>query len=193
MSTAPRIVAFAGSLRKESYNNKAVRIAAAAAQSAGGEVQVIDLRDYPLPVFDEDLEAAQGMPAAGAALKKLLIASDGLLIAAPEYNSSITAVLKNVIDWCSRSAAGEAPLAAFRGKVAGLLAASPGALGGLRGLVTVRSILGNIGVLVLPDQAAIGRAHEAFDANGSLVDAKLREMVAGVGRLVVETARRLKA
>src|SRR6202051_3583545 len=108
--SAPRILAFAGSLRKDSYNKKLVQIAAQAARGAGADVTYIDLRDYPLPIFDEDLEKASGMPANGQKLKTLFIEHDGLLIAAPEYNSSITAVLKNTIDWVSRPAPGEAPL-----------------------------------------------------------------------------------
>jgi chromate reductase, NAD(P)H dehydrogenase (quinone) len=108
------------------------------------------------------------MPENGTKLKKLFIDHDGLLVASPEYNSSVTAVLKNVIDWVSRPAPGEPPLVAFRGKVATLMSASPGALGGLRGLVHLRSILGNIGVIVLPDQVAVARAHEALRPDGSL-------------------------
>ncbi len=125
------------------------------AQSAGAEVTVVDLRDFPMPLFDEDLERDKGMPEAGGRLKKLLIEHDGFLISAPEYNSSITGVLKNSIDWASRSAPGERALAAFQGKFAALMSASPGALGGLRGLVHLRSILGNIGVFLLPDQIAV--------------------------------------
>ena len=100
-------------------------------------------------------------------------------------------MLKNLIDWLSRPAKGEAPLAAFRGKVAGLMSASVGALGGLRGLVTVRSILGNIGVLVLPDQLAVPKAQDAFNADGTLKDANQSGIVAGIARQVVETARKL--
>ena len=126
----PRILAFAGSLRRESFNKKLVPIAAKAARDAGAEVTLIDLKDFPLPLFDQDLEAEQGMPENGKKLKQLFIDHDGLLIASPEYNSSITAVLKNAIDWVSRPAPGEASLVAFRSKVSTLMSASPGALGG---------------------------------------------------------------
>jgi chromate reductase len=166
----PRILAFAGSTRKESFNKKLVQNAATGARAAGAEVTLLDLKDFPLPLFDQDLEAAQGMPDNGTKLKKLFIDDDGLLIASPEYNSSVTAVLKNAIDWVSRPARGEPPLVAFTGKVATLMSASPGALGGLRGLAHVRSILGNIGVIVLPDQIAVAKAHEAFKPGGSLTD-----------------------
>ena len=116
----PRILAFAGSLRRDSFNKKLVPIAAKGAREAGAEVTLIALKDFPLPLFDQDLEAEQGMPQNGKKLKQLFIDHDGLLIAAPEYNSSITAVLKNAIDWVSRPAPGEPSLVAFRGKVAGL-------------------------------------------------------------------------
>ena len=150
MSTTPRILALAGSLRKESYNKKLVQIAVHAARNSGAEVTYLDLRDYPLPIFDQDLEQAQGIPDSGKKLKQIFIDHHGFLLSCPEYNSSITAVLKNTIDWVSRPVPGETPLQGFKGKVASLMSASPGALGGLRGLVTVRSILSNIGVLVLP-------------------------------------------
>jgi NAD(P)H-dependent FMN reductase len=137
-----RILALAGSLRRDSFNKKLVPIAAHGARKAGAEVTILDLKDFPLPLFDQDLEAEQGMPENGKKLKHFFIEHDGLLIASPEYNSSITGVLKNAIDWVSRPAPGEPPLVAFRGKVATLMSASPGALGGLRALVHVRSILG---------------------------------------------------
>jgi NAD(P)H-dependent FMN reductase len=190
---APRILAFAGSLRRESFNKKLVPIAVKGARDAGAEVTLIDLADFPLPLFDQDLEARQGMPENGAKLKQLFIVHDGLLIASPEYNSSITAVLKNAIDWVSRPATGEPSLAAFRGKVAALLSASPGALGGLRGLVHVRSILGNIGVVVLPDQIAVARAHEAFQPDGSLKDPKQHADIELLGKTLASFLMKLKA
>ena len=192
MADTPTILAFAGSLRKDSYNKKLAQIAAAGAEAAGAQVTVIDLADYPLPVFNEDLEAAEGMPAPAQQLKDLFLAHQGLLIAAPEYNSSITAALKNAIDWVSRPGKGEAPLAAYDGKIAALMSASPGALGGLRGLVTVRSILGNIKVTVLPDQVAIPKAYEAFDDNGALRDAKKQAAVEALGAKVADVVRKLR-
>ena len=190
---APKILAFAGSLRKESYNKKLVKIAAAGATAAGAEVPYLDLRDVPLPVFDEDLEAAEGAPANAKKLKELFKSHQGFLISSPEYNSSISAALKNAIDWASRPAPGEGPLAAFTGKVAGIMAASPGALGGLRGLVTVRSILGNIKVIVLPDQIAVSGASDAFNPDGSLKDAKRQQTVQGIGAEVARVIAKLNA
>jgi chromate reductase, NAD(P)H dehydrogenase (quinone) len=188
----PRILAFAGSLRRDSYNKKLVKIGAAGARQAGAEVTEVDLRDFPLPVYDEDLERADGPPENARRLKQLFVEHDGLLIAAPEYNSSITAVLKNTIDWVSRPAPNEPPLVGFNGKAAALMSASPGALGGLRGLVHVRSILGNIGVLVLPDQLTVARAFEAFAEDGSLKDAKLHAGTVGIGKALATLLAKVK-
>ena len=177
MTATPRILAFSGSLREGSYNQKLVGVAAAGARAAGAEVTELHLRDLPLPVYDADLEAREGMPANAVKLKDLMKAHQGFLIASPEYNSSLTAALKNAIDWASRKAADEAPLACFAGKTAAIMAASPGAVGGLRGLIHLRAILGNIQVLVLPEQKVIPNAHEAFNDDGTLKDTAQHEAV----------------
>ena len=179
--TKPKILAFAGSTRTDSYNKKLVKVAVKGAQAAGAEVTYLDLRDLPMPLYDGDLESKEGLPANAKKLKELFLAHQGLLISSPEYNSGISGVLKNAIDWVSRSLPGEAPLACFENKVAVLMSASPGGLGGLRSLVQVRSILGNIKVLVLPDQVAVPKAHEAFDANGALKDPKQQAAVEKLG------------
>ena len=191
MSYSSKILAFAGSLRKKSFNKHLVRIAAEGANKAGADVTVIDLADYPLPVFDEDLEKAEGVPENAIKLKSVLKQNDGFLIACPEYNSSITAALKNAIDWASRPVPDEQPLECFKGKVAALMSASPGALGGLRGLVHVRAILSNIGVLVLPDQRAISQAHEAFNDDGSLKDSKQHDAIKQIGAKLCQTVASL--
>ena len=186
MSHSPRILAFAGSARRESFNKRLVVVAAAAAEEAGALVTRLDLKDYPLPLYDGDLEADGGLPQTAVALKKLFVEHEGLMIAAPEYNSSITPLLKNTIDWVSRPADGEAPLVAFRGKWAVLMSASPGRLGGLRGLVHVRSILGNIGVHVLPDQVAVSSAADAFDDEGRLKGERQRRSIEQLGKRLAE-------
>ena len=189
----PKITAFAGSTRAGSFNRQLLAIAADAARVAGAEVTVVELRELALPLFDQDLEAVSGLPEGARKFKALLRASDGFLIASPEYNSSVTAVLKNAIDWASRAESDdEPPLAAFRGKSAALFAASPGALGGLRGLVHLRSILGNIGVLVLPDQVCIPVAHEAFDGAGKLKDERKTRQVAVLAKALAELAGKLQ-
>jgi len=193
VKTKPKILAFAGSTRKESFNKKLVRIAAEGAREAGAEVTFIDLRDYPMPVFDQDLEAESGKPGSAKKLKQLMADSNGLLLACPEYNSSITGVLKNTIDWVSRPDEGEEPfaLSAFRGKTVTLMSASPGGLGGLRGLVHVRSILGNLSAIVLPGQVAISKAYQAFNKDGSLADPKLQGQIKNLGKVLAETTQKL--
>jgi len=193
MAQTPKILAFAGSTRADSYNKKLVRVAMAGAEAAGAEVTFLDLRDLPLPLYDGDLEASEGLPENARRLKELMVAHHGLLIASPEYNSSVTAVLKNAIDWASRAEEGEAPLAAYTDKVAALVSASPGALGGLRGLVHLRAILGNIGVLVLPEQIAVPRAHEAFGPEGQLVDPKQQASVEKIGAGLARVLAKLRA
>jgi chromate reductase, NAD(P)H dehydrogenase (quinone) len=182
----PRILAFAGSARRESFNKRLVQIAAGGAGEAGADVTVIDLANFELPLFNQDLEAEKGLPAKAVELKKLFNEHHGLLISCPEYNSSITPLLKNTIDWVSRQAPGEGPLAAYKGKVATLMSASPGPLGGLRGLVAVRSILGNIGVVVLPAQIAVPTAHQAIGEDGRLKDEKMQASIEGLGRGLAE-------
>jgi chromate reductase, NAD(P)H dehydrogenase (quinone) len=181
----PKILVFAGSTRTASFNKKLARLAADAARVAGGDVTLVDLREFAMPLYDGDLEDAEGLPEGAKRFKKQMREHDGFIIASPEYNSSITGVLKNAIDWASREETDDEPaLVAYRGKVALLLSASPGALGGLRALVHVRAILGNIGVIVLPDQLAIGTAHEAFDQDGQLKDPmkakKVKDLAAGL-------------
>jgi chromate reductase, NAD(P)H dehydrogenase (quinone) len=186
----PKLVAFAGSTRSASFNKQLVALAADAARAAGAEVTVVDLRDLALPLFDQDLEEAGGLPDGAKTFKNLLRQSDGFLIASPEYNSSVTAVLKNAIDWASRAESDDEPgLVAFRGKAAVLMSASPGALGGLRGLVHLRSILGNIGMHVLPDQVSISTAHEAF-VDGKLKDERKAKQVTSLATQLVEFVKK---
>jgi chromate reductase, NAD(P)H dehydrogenase (quinone) len=192
MSTNVKILAFAGSSRRGSFNRRLLEVAVLGARNAGADVTVLELRDYPLPIMDQDLEQEQGTPENAKRLKQLFVEHQGLLIASPEYNSSMTPLLKNTIDWVSRPAPNEPPLVAFTGKVCGLVSASPGALGGLRALVHVRSMLGNIGVLVLPDQVAVPRAFEAFNPDGSLKDPKQQASVEAVGAKLAAVAAKLR-
>ena len=165
-----RILAFAGSAHRGSLNKKTVSVAVDGARAAGAHVTIIDLRDYPLPLFDQDVEVQEGIPANAVKLKELFKSHHGFLIACPEYNASITPLLKNLIDWVSRKAKDEPLMAAFNGKAAALMAASPGASGGLRGMAHVREILDYTGVVVLPRQVALPKAHEAFNPDGTLKD-----------------------
>ncbi len=189
--TAVRMLAFAGALRVQSWNKKLVRLGAAAAEQAGGEVTLIDLRDFPMPIFDGDIETGEGLPRYARELKALMVASDAFLLSCPEYNSSITAVLKNCIDWISRPQPNEPPAYAFKGKVAGLLAASPGNLGGVRGLFTVRQVLTTLGVIVLPTQFTLSHAAGAFNDDGSLKEEGHQASLAAVATNLVAIAAKL--
>ncbi|MEW6416365.1 MAG: NAD(P)H-dependent oxidoreductase [Pseudomonadota bacterium] len=185
----PKILAFAGSLRRDSWNRKLIQVAAEAARVAGAEVTLIDLADYPLPLMDEDLEARDGLPANAQRLKALFKAHDALLIASPEYNSSLPPLLKNTLDWVSREWQGESGLVPYAGKVAALLAASPGAFGGMRMLPHLRQILNALGVLVLPGQFSLAHADQGFDdADGALMLKSPARLHALVAELVTVTA-----
>jgi len=190
--TMTKILAFSGSARTDSYNQKLVKIAALGAEQAGAQVTIISLADFPMPIFNQDSEAAEGIPDAAQRFKQLLIEHDGFLIASPEYNSAFSPLLKNAIDWASRRTGDEPPLLAYRGKIAGIMAASPGALGGLRGLVFLRLLLSNIGVTVLPEQHALSQAGQAFDADDGLLDESVRSTVMNLGSVLAKTIIKLK-
>jgi NAD(P)H-dependent FMN reductase len=192
MTAPPRILALAGSLRSGSYNRLVLAVAADGARAAGADVTRVDLRDDPLPPYDGDLEERAGIPPAALRLKGLFRESDGLLLASPEYNAGISGTFKNVLDWVSRSAPGERPLECFRGKVAALCSASPGALGGVRGLLQLRTVLAGIGVVVLPDQVSLPKANEAFDDEGNVVDPGRRKALMELGGALAHAARALR-
>jgi chromate reductase, NAD(P)H dehydrogenase (quinone) len=195
VTNSAKILAFAGSAREGSFNKMLVKIAVEGAKTAGADVTYVDLRDLPMPLYDQDLEAKEGLPKNVLKFKDLMKSHQGFLIACPEYNSSITPLLKNAIDWASRPEPGEPPLAltCFQGKVAGIMAASPGGLGGLRGLAHVRSILESIGVIVIPDQKAVSSAYSAFDEAGNLKDGDQRSDIAAIGAKLADVVAKLNA
>ncbi|HVZ69144.1 MAG TPA: NAD(P)H-dependent oxidoreductase [Rhizomicrobium sp.] len=194
MSSPVNLIAFAGSTRKDSYNRRVVEIAAEGARAAGAEVQVLNLKDFNIPFYDPDLEAVEGMPPGVQTLKNLFLESDGFLIAAPEYNGSMPGLLKNAIDWVSRPAAGETQtsLTAFRGKVAGIMSASPGPWGGVRGLAHLRQILSGMFVLVVAEQLAVPNAADAFEPHGALKNATYHTMLEAIGKRVAHLAKAMK-
>lgn len=164
MSTSPvRVLVFAGALRKGSQNRKFAAVAAARAQKAGAEVDHLDFAEVAMPVYDGDLEEASGLPQGAVELRQRIANAQALIIASPEYNASIPGALKNAIDWASRP-----PSPPFAKKVGLLLAASPGAFGGIRMLPELRRVLSGLGVMIISPQIALGRAHEAFDEAGEL-------------------------
>lgn len=192
-----RILVFAGSARRDSLNKKLAREAARLAREAGAEATFVDLDDYPIPLYHGDLEAAEGMPENARRLRALFLAHDALLVASPENNSSVTALLKNTIDWLSRDLGegrgDDSGLAPWRGKVAGIMAASPGAFGGVRGLPHLRQVLATLGVTVLGTQVAVPRAHEAFAADGTIADERVAKAVRALAAAVAQAAGKLHA
>jgi len=192
MSLQAKILCFAGSARRESFNQKLVKIAMRGAEESGAAVTYIDLKDYDLPIYNGDLESESGLPENAVQLKALFLNHNGLLMACPEYNSSVSPLWKNVIDWVSRPAEGETPLKCFSGKTAAIISASPGQLGGLRGLTHVRSILENIQVMVIPDQIAVSQASAAFSADATkLVDEKKDAAVRQIGAKLAQVCLKL--
>ena len=181
---SPSIVVISGSARLDSVNRKLARQTVEALRHAGVEATLADLRDFPMPIYDGDLEAGEGIPPAAKALKELARAHDGFAIASPEYNGSFPALLKNALDWISRPEPGERPLEVFRGKVAAILSASPGPGGGRRGLHQLRELLEMMSVSVIPRELAIAQSGGAFDDTGRLIRAEdvagLQELSAGL-------------
>ncbi len=186
-----KILAFAGSTRKDSFNKKLVKQAAAGALEAGADVTIIDLKDFPMPLYDEDLETAEGVPVMAQKFKQLLKENDAFLIASPEYNGHFSAVLKNAIDWASRQEQGESVYECFRGKVVTIMSTSPGAMGGIRGLAQIRNLLSILGCIVLPGQLAVGNATEVFDEAGNVINEKRLKSIKKLGSTLVQMSDRL--
>ena len=184
------ILVFAGSIRRESLNRKLAREAARAVEASGGQATLLELADFPLSLYDGDLEAESGPPENAFRLQEIIGAHAGLIVVSPEYNHSIPALLKNTLDWVSRTprVKGANP---FADKVAGLMAASPGALGGLQGLDTVQRVLATLGCLVLPKVVAVPKADQAFDAAGRLADPASARRVAELAAEVMKVSGRL--
>lgn len=188
-----RIAGFAGSLRRGSFNRRLLERAATGAEAAGAEVDLIDLAEFDLPLYHGDLEAEQGLPAGVLAFKDRIREADGFLIASPEYNGSVSPVLKNLIDWASRPTSRETPDRCLDGKVAGLLSTSPGRLGGIRGLRHLREILHDVGILVTPRQYALPGAADAFAEDGSLTEGHCDDSTRAVGEEVARMAAALRS
>ena len=187
-----RLLALAGSTREGSYNQRLADLAASAGAASGIHVTPLSLARYDLPLYSDALERS-AFPEAALALKAELAAHDGFLIATPEHNGSIPAVLKNAIDWASRPTGDESlvALTAFRGKVAGLMSASPSPFGGLRALAHLRQILSTIQTLVVTEQVAVTAAHLAFEG-AALKDELPRQLLNGLVRRTAQVAAALK-
>jgi len=176
-----KVLAFAGSTRKDSYNKKLILVAAEIARQQGAKVTVVDLSEYAMPFYNADLEAKQGLPANAKKLRDLMLQHDAIMIASPEYNASIPGLLKNTIDWTSHDEKGQYSPGPFKSKKIAIMSASPGPGGGARALVHLRSILEAMGGNVLQTQVTVPEAYKAFDEKGKLVSAeqskKLQEEV----------------
>lgn len=175
--SSTKLLFFAGSAREASHNKRLARLGAEIAEVNGIAATFADLGDYPLPLYDADLQAIEGIPDNARKLEALMKVHTGIFIACPEYNASITPLLKNSLDWVSRVRIdGEEPMAVFKTRVFALGSASPGGMGGLRGVNTVRTVLElGLNALVLPDQFAVPKAAEAFEDNGHLKNKEAQE------------------
>jgi chromate reductase, NAD(P)H dehydrogenase (quinone) len=181
--TKPAILVFAGSIRTGSINEKLAVNAAAAIADAGGDVTHITLADYPMPIYNGDLEEAEGVPENGKRLAERFVASQGIFIAAPEYNGGITPLLKNTIDWVSRPKSTDHRPGPYKGRVFAIGGASNGGFGGYRGLLQLRHTLENaLGTLMVPEMVSVPGAHQAFDEAGKLT----AERPAGLLKTVAE-------
>jgi chromate reductase len=191
--TPPKILVFAGSIRTGSHNARLAALAAKELVLAGADVTRISLEDYPLPLYDGDLEAKSGVPANARNLRQMMVAHPGLFIASPEYNASITPLLKNTIDWISRvRERGEPPLAVFKNRVFALGGASDNPYGALRSLMALRQVLElGCGALVLPEQITVFHASEAFDEMDNLKDERAANVLRNVLRRLTDTAREM--
>ena len=192
----PRIVVMAGSRRREALSRRVAAACVRALDAAGAEVELVELDDYPAPLYDGDLEAASGLPEAIVRLQRMLHASDGVLVVNPEYNGSLTPLLKNTLDWCSRPNPADPERSGgkvYAGRAAAVVGSSPGALGGMRVLFHIRDVLGYLGMQVIPQQLAVGKAGEAVGDDDRLRDAAQQDMLDKLAAALVDTARRLRA
>jgi chromate reductase, NAD(P)H dehydrogenase (quinone) len=188
----PKILVIPGSLRTGSHNARLAALATKELALAEAAVTRISLADYPLPLFDADLLAGSGLPAAAVQLKRMVMAHQGVFITSPEYSASVTPLLKNAIDWMSRGGGrdrGEVNYTAFKGRVFAIGAASGGSGGGMRSLMALRQILElGCGALVIPEQIAVPRADQAFDDMDNLKDEVLAAALKAAVRRLVELA-----
>ncbi len=182
-----KVLAFAGSTATHSINKKLITLVTRIAQQEGAIVTLVDLTDYPMPFYNADLEAAEGMPENARKFRRLMIENDVILIASPEYNHSFTALLKNTIDWASRSETASSSRQAFQGKLFGLMSTSPGKGGGANGLMHLRVVINDIKGIVSSHQYSLPQGHIAFDEAGALRDQnKQRELESFIRTILLE-------
>jgi len=193
MGTRPKILAFAGSLRENSYTKRVVQIALRGAENAGADVTFIDLRDFPMPLYDADDEEKTGLPENALRFQELLARHDGFLIGSPEYNGSISGALKNAIDWASRSGGPFKRSDIFTGKFAAIMTASPGSFGGVRALSHLRGVLMSVGVNVLSTECAVSFAGSKFDGDSeALTDETMKASLEKLGASLAEMLQKMR-
>lgn len=181
----PNILVFAGSVRTGSLNEQLAAYAARALRALGAKVTHISLKDYPLPLYDGDLEAHEGPPENASKLRDLFAAHQGIFIAGPEYNAGITPLTKNTLDWVSR-----VDIGVFRARAFALGAASEGRLGGYRSLMATRQVLElGVGALVQPEMVSVAQASKAYDANGDLAEPGRRAAERAFAALLANAGR----
>lgn len=186
LSAEMKVLALTGSTRDDSLNKKLLQEAIDLARQRGAEVTVFNLKVNSMPLYDADLEAEYGMPPNAKYFKRLLIQSDLVMIASPEYNGSVSAVLKNAIDWASRKEKGGYSTVAFKGKHFFLLSASPGQGGGARGLKHLREILTNLGAIVEEEQITVPRADQQLGNKNAPYYKQLRQ---AIDRLIIDNGK----
>ena len=189
----PKILIIPGSLRTGSHNARLAALVAKELALAEADVTRISLGDYPLPLYDDDLETRSGLPPNAIQLKRMLSVHQGVFIVTPEYNASVPPLVKNTIDWISRvRERGEAPLAVFKRRAFALGSASPGGFGGMRSLLALRQVLEiGCGALVLPEQIAVPRADAAFDDMDNLKDEHLTASLKTAVRALIDATQRI--
>lgn len=190
----PKILVFAGSNRTGAFSGRVADVATRTLAALGADVTRIALIDYPLPIMDQDLETEKGIPENAMKLGRLFAAHDGILIASPEYNSSIPPLLKNTVDWVSRiSRDGEKPLKPYAGKIIALCSSSDGNFAGIRGLYHLRSVMMNVGTQIISEQCSVAHAHEAFAEDGSFHDVRTSKAMERVCQSLIDHARLAKS
>jgi chromate reductase len=190
----PKILVFAGSIRNGSFNARLAALAAKELTLADGDVTHISLADYPLPLYDGNLEALNGPPNNAIQLKRLFCQHEGIFIVSPEYNASVTPLLKNTIDWVSRVREGrEPPLAAYKSRAFAIAGASPGPFGAMRSLMALRQVLEiGCGALVIPEMVAVREAANAFDEMDNLKDERAAGALKSAAARLIAMARRME-
>ena len=189
----PKILVIPGSTRNQSHNARLAALATKVLTQADADVTLISLFDYAMPLYDPDHDIVSGPPPNAVKLKKMMAAHRGIFITSPEYNGSLSPLMKNTLDWVSRvRERGDPPYAAFAGRVFALGAASPEPLGGARGLLALRQVLElGCSALVLPEQVCVPNAENAFDELDNLKDARQDAALKTLARRLVDVARQI--